>query len=97
MTSVATAPQLFTPFKLRSLELANRIVVSPMCQYSASEGSPTDWHHVHLGNLSMSGAALVRIDEVGVPATRRVVADHSAASRTRRKAQVVNAGRAKVS
>ncbi|MCE9593212.1 MAG: bifunctional salicylyl-CoA 5-hydroxylase/oxidoreductase [Planctomycetes bacterium] len=49
----------FTPFKLRELELANRIVVSPMCQYSAVDGTPTDWHLVHLGSRAVGGASLV--------------------------------------
>src|ERR1041385_2965676 len=65
-------PPLFTPFKLRDLVLDNRIVVSPMCQYSAREGTPTDWHLVHLGNLSMSGAALVFVEATGVEAEGRI-------------------------
>ncbi|MBV9346975.1 MAG: oxidoreductase, partial [Pseudolabrys sp.] len=43
---------LFSPLKLAGLELANRIVVSPMCQYSADDGSATDWHMMHLGMLA---------------------------------------------
>lgn len=50
---------LFTPIDLRELTLANRIVVSPMCQYSADEGSATDWHLMHLGNYALSGAGLL--------------------------------------
>ena len=53
---------LFTPFKLRSLELPNRIVIAPMCQYSADEGRATDWHLAHLGQLAMSGAGLLVIE-----------------------------------
>ena len=48
--------QLFTPIALRGLTLPNRIVVAPMCQYSAIDGSATDWHMMHLGHLSVSGA-----------------------------------------
>src|SRR5690606_22980894 len=50
---------VFTPFKLRDLTLANRIVVSPMCQYSAVDGTPNDWHLVHLGSRAVGGAGLV--------------------------------------
>jgi NADPH2 dehydrogenase len=50
---------LFSPIKLAELELANRVVVSPMCQYSANDGVASDWHMTHLGMLSNSGAALV--------------------------------------
>ena len=54
------ASQLFSKFKLRDLELVNRIVVSPMGQYSAdTKGSATDWHMMHLGQLSVSGAGLL--------------------------------------
>jgi anthraniloyl-CoA monooxygenase len=52
-------PPLFTPFKLREMVLANRVVVSAMCQYSADDGSPTDWHFVHLGSRAVGGAGLV--------------------------------------
>jgi NADPH2 dehydrogenase len=50
---------LFSPIRLAGLELANRIVVSPMCQYSANDGVASDWHMTHLGMLSNSGAGLV--------------------------------------
>ncbi len=50
---------LFQPFRLRNMELANRIVVSPMAQYKAVEGCPTDWHMVHLGARAQGGAGLV--------------------------------------
>ena len=43
-------PPMFTPFRLRDLVLSNRVVVSPMCQYSAEDGTPNDWHLVHLGS-----------------------------------------------
>ena len=57
--SQATHPPMFTPFKLRGLTLKNRIVVSPMAQYSAVDGAPTDWHLVHLGARAQGGAGLV--------------------------------------
>src|SRR4029077_11627935 len=50
---------LFTPIRLADLELANRIVVAPMCQYSANDGVASDWHINHLGMLANSGAGLV--------------------------------------
>ena len=52
-------PPMFTPFRLRGLLLSNRVGVSPMCQYSADDGMPTDWHLVHLGSRALGGAALV--------------------------------------
>ncbi|MDW8397998.1 MAG: bifunctional salicylyl-CoA 5-hydroxylase/oxidoreductase [Acetobacteraceae bacterium] len=52
-------PPLFQPFRLRGMELANRIVVSPMCQYSAEDGMPTDWHFVHYGARAVGGAGLL--------------------------------------
>ena len=57
---------LFTPFRLAGLELANRIVVSPMCQYSADDGCANDWHLMHLGMLAHSGAALVIVEATHV-------------------------------
>jgi 2,4-dienoyl-CoA reductase-like NADH-dependent reductase (Old Yellow Enzyme family) len=59
-------PKLFQPIRLRKLELANRIVVSPMCQYSAEHGLANDWHLAHLGSLSMSGAGLLVIEATDV-------------------------------
>jgi len=64
--------QLFTPFRLRSLTLPNRIVVSPMCQYSAVEGRAQPWHTVHLGQLALSGAALVLIEATAVEPAGRI-------------------------
>jgi anthraniloyl-CoA monooxygenase len=55
----ARVPPAFTPFRLRSVELTNRIVVAPMDMYSAVDGTPGDFHLVHLGSLAMGGAALV--------------------------------------
>ena len=51
-------PPMFTPFKLREMELMNRVVVSAMCQYSSEDGLPHDWHLVHLGARAIGGAAL---------------------------------------
>jgi len=57
---------LFSKFKMRDLELSNRIVVSPMGQYSAENGCATDWHMMHLGHLSVSGAALLITEATAV-------------------------------
>ena len=63
---------LFSPFQLRSLTLPNRIVVSPMCQYSADDGCATDWHMMHLGTLALSGAAMLCIEATAVEAIGRI-------------------------
>jgi 2,4-dienoyl-CoA reductase-like NADH-dependent reductase (Old Yellow Enzyme family) len=63
---------LFSPIRLADLELANRIVVSPMCQYSADDGVATDWHFNHLGMLSNSGAALVVVEATGIERRGRI-------------------------
>src|SRR5215510_15027449 len=59
-------PALFRPLRIGNLELANRIVIAPMCQYSAVNGCMTDWHLVHLGHLALSGAALLTIEATAV-------------------------------
>lgn len=59
-------PRLFTPLRIRDLELANRIVIAPMCQYSAQDGQMNDWHLIHLGQLALSGAALLTIEATAV-------------------------------
>ncbi|MGH8689677.1 MAG: FAD-dependent monooxygenase, partial [Burkholderiales bacterium] len=53
---------MFTPFRLRDMVLENRVVVSPMDQYSAVDGVPTDWHFVHLGSRAVGGAGLVYVE-----------------------------------
>jgi 2,4-dienoyl-CoA reductase-like NADH-dependent reductase (Old Yellow Enzyme family) len=63
---------LFTPFPLRSLTLANRIIVSPMCQYSSEDGFATDWHLVHLGSTAVGGAALVMTEAAAVTPEGRI-------------------------
>src|SRR6266700_1739372 len=63
---------LFSPFALRHLTLANRIVVSPMCQYSAVDGRATDWHIVHWGQLLVSGAGMFTIEATAVSAIGRI-------------------------
>jgi 2,4-dienoyl-CoA reductase-like NADH-dependent reductase (Old Yellow Enzyme family) len=63
---------LFSPFALRGLTLANRIVISPMCEYSAVDGCATDWHVIHLGHLALSGAGLLIIEATAVEARGRI-------------------------
>jgi 2,4-dienoyl-CoA reductase-like NADH-dependent reductase (Old Yellow Enzyme family) len=63
---------LFTPFSLRGLTLANRVVVSPMGQYNSVEGCATDWHLMHLGQFSLGGAALVMTEVNAVNPRGRV-------------------------
>ncbi|MSP32231.1 MAG: NADH:flavin oxidoreductase/NADH oxidase [Pseudolabrys sp.] len=63
---------LFSPYRLAGLELANRIVVSPMCQYSADDGCANDWHLMHLGMLANSGAALVVVEATHVERYGRI-------------------------
>ncbi len=66
------SPKLFSPLKLRNLECFNRIVVSPMCQYSAIDGVANDWHLMHLGNLSLGGAGLLITEAINVSADARI-------------------------
>jgi 2,4-dienoyl-CoA reductase-like NADH-dependent reductase (Old Yellow Enzyme family) len=63
---------LFDPIRLRGLGLANRVVVSPMCQYSAVDGCATDWHLVHWAQMMMSGAAMFTIEATAVTAVGRI-------------------------
>ena len=59
-------PVLFQPIRIGALELRNRIVIAPMCQYSAQDGCMNDWHLIHLGQLALSGAALLTIEATAV-------------------------------
>ena len=61
-----SSPKLFEPLSLGALTLANRIVIAPMCQYSAVDGAMTDWHLIHLGQLALSGAGLLTIEATAV-------------------------------
>ncbi len=64
--------QLFTPLTLRGLTLENRIVVAPMCQYSARDGAANSWHLIHLGGLAQSGAGLLTIEATAVAPEGRI-------------------------
>lgn len=63
---------LFQPIALRGLTLPNRIVVSPMCQYSAKDGAAVAWHMIHLGSLALSGAGLLTIEATAVEPDGRI-------------------------
>src|SRR3982074_1269977 len=63
---IVAQPALFTPIRVRNLDLTNRIVIAPMCQYSAEDGCMTDWHLIHLGQLAVSGAALLTVEATAV-------------------------------
>jgi len=65
-------PALFTPLKIRNHEFRNRIVIAPMCQYSAGDGCMTDWHVIHLGHLALSGAAMLTIEATAVVPEGRI-------------------------
>jgi 2,4-dienoyl-CoA reductase-like NADH-dependent reductase (Old Yellow Enzyme family) len=65
-------PNLFSSLKLRDVELSNRIVVSPMCQYSSNGGHPSDWHFVHLGSRAVGGAGLVFVEATAVVPEGRI-------------------------
>ncbi|KAH6689165.1 NADH:flavin oxidoreductase/NADH oxidase [Plectosphaerella plurivora] len=73
----ASAPTLFTPLRIRDVELTNRFIVSPMCQYSADQGHLTDWHLVHLGQFAVSGAALTIVEATAVEARGRISPEDS--------------------
>lgn len=63
---------LFSPIALGGVTLPNRIVIAPMCQYSAENGQATDWHTIHLGNLALSGAGLLIVEATGVEPAGRI-------------------------
>ncbi|UKZ61295.1 uncharacterized protein TrAtP1_002561 [Trichoderma atroviride] len=70
-------PKLFTPLKIRGVELPNRIWVSPMCQYSAHEGFHTPWHIAHYGGMALRGPGLVMIEATAVQANGRITPEDS--------------------
>jgi 2,4-dienoyl-CoA reductase-like NADH-dependent reductase (Old Yellow Enzyme family) len=68
-------PLLFEPIRWRDLRLPNRIVIAPMCQYSADEGRASDWHLIHLGHLALSGAGLMFLEATAVEPDGRISPD----------------------
>jgi len=67
-------PHLFSPIKIKSVEFKNRLVVSPMCEYSSEDGFANDWHLVHLGSRAVGGAALVIAEATAVSPEARITA-----------------------
>src|SRR5690606_12393064 len=65
-------PPMFAPFRLRDMTLSNRVVVSPMCMYSAVDGTPNDFHLVHYGARAMGGAGLIFTEMTDVSADGRI-------------------------
>ena len=63
---ILARPALFQPLRIRDLDLSNRIVIAPMCQYSAEHGCMNEWHLIHLGHLALSGAALLTVEATAV-------------------------------
>ncbi len=77
---------LFTPWSIGPLTLSNRIVIAPMCQYSADgDGSATDWHLMHLGSMALSGAGLLIVEATAVSAEGRITAPTWGCTATRTK------------
>jgi len=73
MSQVASKlPSLFTPFRLRDVVFKNRLVVSPMCQYSAEDGFVNEWHLVHLGSRAVGGYAMVMVEATAVEPEGRI-------------------------
>ena len=68
----ADVPPMFQPFRLRQMELDNRVVLSPMCMYSADQGMPDDWHLVHLGARALGGAGLIFTEMTNVSSEARI-------------------------
>src|ERR1700677_5103541 len=66
---------LFSPLKIKNIELRNRLVVSPMCQYSSEDGFANDWHLVHLGSRAIGGAGLVFTEATAVTTEGRITAE----------------------
>jgi 2,4-dienoyl-CoA reductase-like NADH-dependent reductase (Old Yellow Enzyme family) len=69
---MAASPLLFSPLTLRGVTLKNRVVISPMCQYSAHDGFANDWHFVHLGKMATGGAGLVFTEAAAVEPEGRI-------------------------
>ena len=67
-----SSSKLFSPIRLGGVELSNRIIVAPMCQYSADGGNATDWHLMHLGQFAMGGVGLILVEATGVSPEARI-------------------------
>src|SRR5687767_1654470 len=83
-------PKLFTPIPIGGVTLPNRVVISPMCQYSADDGSASDWHLAHFGSMACSGAGLFVVEKTNVTREGRIThgctglySDHNEAAMAR--------------
>jgi len=72
ISSSPRTPSVFTPFRLCQIEFINRVVVSPLCMYSANDGVVDDWHVVHLGSRAMGGAGLVMAEMTAIHPDGRI-------------------------
>lgn len=63
---------LFSPLQLRNLTLPNRVIISPMCQYSATDGCASDWHLMHIGQFAVSGSGMMIVEMTNVEARGRI-------------------------
>ena len=70
--TATTTPPMFTPLKLRGMTLSNRVAMSPMCMYSATDGVATDFHVVHLGSRAVGGAGMAMTEMTGVSPEGRI-------------------------
>jgi 2,4-dienoyl-CoA reductase-like NADH-dependent reductase (Old Yellow Enzyme family) len=76
-------PHLFDPIAFRDLTLANRVIVSPMCEYSSQDGFANDWHLVHLGSRAVGGAGLVFTEAAATTADGRISPEDLVSGRMR--------------
>src|ERR1700743_849739 len=65
-------PHLFSPIKIKNIEFKNRLVVSPMCEYSSEDGFANNWHLVHLGSRAVGGVGLIITEATAVSAEGRI-------------------------
>jgi 2,4-dienoyl-CoA reductase-like NADH-dependent reductase (Old Yellow Enzyme family) len=77
--------KLFSPSRCGPITVPNRIAVAPMCQYMATDGVPTDWHLVHLGQFAQSGPGLICVEATGVEPEGRITPGCTGLWTTRRK------------
>lgn len=82
--NLVNMPDLFDKYTLRGVTLRNRIGVSPMCEYSAEDGMPNDWHFVHLGARAVGGAGLIITEAAAVEARGQITAGDAGFGPTRR-------------
>lgn len=71
-STFAAMSTLFSPFSIKGVTLRNRLVVSPMCQYSSDDGFANNWHLVHLGSRAVGGAGMVMVEATGVSQEARI-------------------------